>query len=73
MRGPEFQAVLQGVSFTGMQVLRSQRLISLHEKKGPESPENEVKLNPPLCRPLKHSMRVAFAIAGEFCRKRPFP
>ena len=49
-------AVLQGVAFTGVQVSREKRLISLHEKKGPENRENQVKLRPPLCRLLKHSM-----------------
>ena len=48
--------MLQGVPLTGVQGLRSKRLILLHEKKGPENCKNEVKLRPPLCRPLKHSM-----------------
>ena len=50
---PSFQAVLQGVPFTGVQVLRLKNLILLHA----ENRKNEVKLPPPpLCRPLKHSM-----------------
>ena len=39
----------------GVQALRWKRLILLHEK-GPENPKDEVKMRPPLCRPLKHSM-----------------
>ena len=38
------------------QVLREKRLISLHEKKGPENCKNEVKLRSSLCGPLKNSM-----------------
>ena len=41
------QAVLQGVAFMGVQVLRSKRLILLHEKKGSENRKNEVELCPP--------------------------
>ena len=48
--------MLQGVAFRGGQVLREKRFVSLHEKKGPENRKNEVKLRPPLCRPLKHSI-----------------
>ena len=32
-KGDENEGVLQGVAFMGMQVLRGQRLISLHEKR----------------------------------------
>ena len=53
---PTNQGVLQGVAFRGEQVLREKRVISLHEKRGPENRKNEVKLRPPLCPPLKHSM-----------------
>ena len=38
-------AVLQGVPFTGVQVLRQKRLILLHEQRA----RDEVKLPPPLC------------------------
>ena len=51
------QAVLQGVAFRGVQVSRWKRLILLNEKKGPGNRKNEVKLHPPLCSPLKHSIR----------------
>ena len=43
-------------SLMGVQVMRGKRLISLYDKRGPESRRNEVKLRPPLCRPLKQSM-----------------
>ena len=41
-------AGLQRVAFTGVQVLRKKKHISLHEKKGPESRKNEAKCAP-LC------------------------
>ena len=50
------QAVLQGVRFRGVQVLRSKKAHFAACKKGPENRQNEVKLRPPPCRPLKHSM-----------------
>ena len=41
------QAVIQGVPFMGVQVLRLKMLMLLHEKKGPEKRKNEVKFAPP--------------------------
>ena len=54
-------------------------LILLHMKKGSGEPQkNEVKLRPPLCRPLKHSMMFVYtfvsifesALAGEFWEEK---
>ena len=53
--------MLQGVAFTGVQVLREKRLISLHEKRIRRTAK--VKLRPPLCRPLKHSMKSAISLS----------
>ena len=41
------QAVLQGVPFRGVQVLRWKRLILLHEENGPENRKHEVNFPPP--------------------------
>ena len=54
-----FQAVLQGVLFMGVHVLRSKMLILLHEKKDPENRKNEENLQPPLRSPVKKSMTIA--------------
>ena len=40
------QAVLQGVPFRGVQVVRWKRLVLLHEKNGLGNRKNEVKLRP---------------------------
>ena len=59
------QGVLQGVAFTGVQVLREKRLILLQENR-----KNEVKLPPPpLCAArLKHSMKkLVSAKSRGFC------
>ena len=49
-------AVLQGVPVKGVQVLRWKRLIFIHAKRVRRTVKSEVKLHPPLCRPLKHSL-----------------
>ena len=49
------QAMLQGVVFRGVRVLRWKRLILLHEKR-PGEPQIWINCAPHLCRPLKHSM-----------------
>ena len=52
------RAVLQRVPFTGVQDLKVEKTHFATWKKGPENRKDEVKLRPPLCRPLKHSMSV---------------
>ena len=42
----------------------------LHEKKGLENREKEVKLQPPRCRPLKHSMISELQTPPEFAQPR---
>ena len=52
-----YQAVLEGVAFMGVQVLGRKGSFAAR-KRGPKNRKNEVKIRPPLCRPLKHSMSV---------------
>ena len=42
-------------------------------KQGPENRKNEVKLRPPLCCPLKHSMSTFMRENGTICVLGVFP
>ena len=46
-----------GGSFQGGASLKVEKAHFAAWKKGPENRKHEVKLRPPLCRPLKHSMK----------------
>ena len=53
-----------GGCIQGVQVLREKRLISLHGKRVGRAVK--MKLRPPLCRPLKHSMILFKILFGTF-------
>ena len=58
-RGPCTGIISSGASGDSLHGGASFRVEKAHFaawKKGPENSKNEVKLRPPLCRPLKHSM-----------------
>ena len=70
------QAVLQGVAFTGCKFKVAKAPFAAR-KKGPENCKHEVKLRPPLCRPLKHSMTKDFVRFSphfsRWCRRNVSP